>query len=159
MTLGPQAPPLSYQSMVASLVAPLNSEILAATLMAGGAQPDFQHQSTMQTDAFKNGINAALPMCHNISQVYEGYSRFTDAQCSMLCRFCYVLKPLDLPLIWHAIDKTKTTMETRRVLNREWDKLKVDVNIQVYNIWFNNNLCDAVRKQELVTMGEATFLV
>ena len=64
-----------------------------------------------------------------------------------------------MPLIWHAIDKTKITTEMRRVLKREWEKLKVDVNIQVYNIWFSNTLCDAVRKLELVMMGEETFLM
>jgi hypothetical protein len=44
------------------------------------------------------------------------------------------------------------------VLNRRWDVIKENPDIQVFDVYFGDAICDAIQKMEFATTGAATFL-
>ena len=52
----------------------------------------------------------------------------------------------------------RTKSDIRRILDREWNKDSMNINIQYYKIYWLDDLLTAIRKVEFTESGEVTFL-
>ena len=88
----------------------------------------------------------------------EGTAKgFTDVQKGKLMGFCQVLAWRDMPQIWKDIEKTKTDEDLRVVLGEYWARYKRDLNVNFYDIYWDEEILTALRKVALTKSGRATY--
>ena len=63
-----------------------------------------------------------------------------------------------VPPLWKDTKATKTESDLRRILDREWNKNSMNINIQYYKIYWSDNFLMTIRKVEFTESGETTFL-
>ena len=85
------------------------------------------------------------------------YKRFTNAQKYKLCGFCCVSSWEQVPEIWTRIEATRTDLELRELLMREWTK-KESINISMHRVYWSDDLLTAIRTMKFTGALLPSFL-
>ncbi len=87
----------------------------------------------------EKGFDSALCIFQqNMSDSH--YKRFMEIQKGAIMGFCGVTSWKDVPGIWKEIETTKSDEDLCSVLQRHWDKNKMNLDVLLYSIYWGEEL-------------------
>ena len=142
------APTCSLPNNVPSMSAQQVARAVMASMVA--AQPNAGNVS----DFYAQRVEATMCMYHELQASDTVYKYLMDnVQNGALMIFCNDVLWASVPPLWKDIEATKTESDLRRILEKEWNKNSMNINIQYYRIHWSDNLLIAIRKVEFTKSG------
>ena len=77
------------------------------------------------------------------------YKRFTDTQKASLMGLCGVERWGDIPTFWIEVEKTRSEEDLQVLLNRRWNEGKNDLELNIYEVFWTDQMLKAIRKVKL----------
>ena len=112
--------------------------------------------AAMASDHYTKGVTDTLRTREqNLSEPGKGFSPMVKAR---IQGFCEARTWDEVPKIWHEIEKCKTDEEVKAILERHWNKIKVRGDVALYDIYWVDELLEAIRKAIFCAGDEVTFL-
>ena len=107
---------------------------------------------------FQDGVLTAMRMMKGQESDPQN-KPFSNVTKGKLMGLCMVTKWCNMPQIWTEIEGCKPGRDLCTILQNHWGKYKKDLNTIFYDIYWREELVEAIRMTDFTRSNAATFLI